>query len=699
MQAHTNSPVSTRREGRVAVVVIDAPPVNALSRAVRQGLRDAIREMDADDSIESIVLAGAQTRFIAGADLREMDLPPDEPFLPEVVEAVAALRQPVVAAIAGPALGGGLEIALACDLRLATPDASAGLPETRLGVLPGAGGTQRLPRLVGIARAIELTGEARILKAAEARELGLFDAIVEGDVVAAAIAAAPSVAKRRLSDFAPPKADVAAEQAAAAAAIKRGRGTPSVSEAVAIVRATATDSFQAGLQRERAAFLRARESPEARALRYLFLAAREAAKVPGLENAEPRTVRRVAVIGAGTMGSGIAVSLADAGIAVDLVEQSADAAKSGAERVNGIYDWQIKSGRLTEAVADERRSRINATHDWSITSEADLVIEAAFEDITVKAEIFQHLDQLARPGTVLATNTSYLDVNAIAATTGRPQDVLGQHFFSPANVMPLLEVVAADRTSPDVLATGLALGRRIGKLPIVARVCDGFIGNRIFAVYRRHAEYLLEDGASPQEIDAALEAYGFAMGPFAVADMSGLDIAWAMRKRRAATRHRNERYVSIPDRLCEAGRLGRKAGRGWFNYASGKAEPDPEVEAVIAQERDAKSVLPREFTADEIQRRILTVMANEGAKILSEGVSLRPSDLDLVFVNGYGFPRLKGGPMFAADQRGLAEVLDEVKAAAAVGGVGSEPASLLVELARQGSTFRDWQAMTRRERS
>ena len=314
-------------------------------------------------------------------------------------------------------------------------------------------------------------------------------------------------------------------------------------------------------------------------MRHLFLAEREAAKVPGLQNATPRAINRVAVIGAGTMGSGIAVALADAGIAVDLLEQNADAAKAGAERVKGLYDRQVKSGRLTAAAADERRGRVRATDDWAGVAGADLVIEAAFEDMGVKKDIFGRLDQLARPGTVLATNTSYLDVNAIADITGRPQDVLGLHFFSPANVMRLLEVVRADKTAPDVLATGLALGRRIGKLPIVARVCDGFIGNRIFAMYRRHAEYLLEDGASPQEIDAALEAYGFAMGPFAVSDMSGLDIAWAMRKRRAATRDPNERYVSIPDRLCEAGRLGRKTGRGWYNYESGKAQPDPEVDA------------------------------------------------------------------------------------------------------------------------
>ena len=683
--------VSIRRAGAVAVVRIDAPPVNALSRPVRRALLDALRGLGADASVEAVVITGTDNQFIAGADLREMSLPPDEPYLPEVVGAVEALEKPVVAAITGPALGGGLEIALACDLRLAAPRASVGLPETRLGLLPGAGGTQRLPRLIGVARAIELIGEARVLKAREALDIGLLDRVVEGDVVAAAVAAAPAAAKRRLSELAPRRADARAEEIAAAAAIKRAKGVPSVPEAVAIVRAAATEPFEAGLERERAAFLRLRETPVAQALRHLFLAEREAAKVPGLEAAKPRPVERVAVIGAGTMGAGIAVCLADAGIAVDLLERSADAADAGAERVRGLYDRQVKGGRLTEAAAEQRRNLIRATDDWAAAAEADLVIEAAFEDMAVKHDIFRRLDQLARPGAVLATNTSYLDVNAIAAVTARPQDVLGLHFFSPANVMRLLEVVDADRTAPDVLATGLALGRRIGKLPIVARVCDGFIGNRIFAAYRRHAEYLLEDGASPREIDAALEAYGFAMGPFAVSDMSGLDIAWAMRKRRAATRDPNERYVSIPDRLCEAGRLGRKAGRGWYSYGSGTAEPDPEVAAAIDDARAKRGVAPRRFTADAIQRRILAVMANEGAKIVAEGVSLRPSDVDLVFVNGYGFPRLRGGPMFAADHRGLAAVLEDVEATAVAGGAGSEPAPLLRELVRTGVTFAEWQ--------
>jgi 3-hydroxyacyl-CoA dehydrogenase len=432
------------------------------------------------------------------------------------------------------------------------------------------------------------------------------------------------------------------------------------------------------------------------ARQHLDAAERLAASVPGTDGLSPRSVDRVVVIGAGTMGSGIAVSLADAGFMVDLLEQDEAGAAAGLERVQGLYSARVKRGRLTEDAVAERVARIHASANWDAVSRADLVIEAAFEDMAVKRAIFTRLDALARPSTVLATNTSYLDVDAIAAATGRAGDVVGLHFFSPAHVMRLLEVVQGSRTAPDVLATALELGRRIGKLPIVARNGDGFIGNRIFAAYRRHAEYLLEDGALPDEVDAALTEYGFAMGPFAVADMSGLDIAWAMRKRRAATRDPAERYVGIPDRLCEAGRLGRKVGRGWYDYADGQAKPSPEVQAVIAAERARCGVQATHFAPAAIQRRILAVMANEGARVLEEGISLRPSDIDLVFVNGYGFPRERGGPMFAADRMGLDAVLAEVEAAHRTGGAGSEPSRLLVQLARDGTSFSAWQAERQR---
>jgi 3-hydroxyacyl-CoA dehydrogenase len=690
MSSHTTA-VTVTREGDVALVHIDYAPVNALSRPVRQGLLAAARALACDTSVKAVVIHGGPSRFIAGADIKEMDLPPDEPILPEVVAALEALPQPVVAAIDGVALGGGLEVAMACDLRLATPKASVGLVETRLGILPGSGGTQRLPRLVGTAKAIELIGEARVLRAPEAARLGILDEVVEGDLLAEAVRRAPGTAKRIVSGLPVPPGDAAAEDAAAQAAIKKGKGVPAIAVVVTLLRETAAMDFAAGLKREREVFLPLRASDEAAALRHLFLAEREAARVPGLEGVAPRAVAQAAVIGGGTMGSGIAMAVADAGLPVTVIERDAEAAAGCAARLRDAYAKQARSGRLSEAVAAERTARITPTADWSALAGADLIIEAAFEDMAVKEDIFRRLDAVARPGAVLATNTSYLDPDEIAGFTGRPQDVLGLHFFVPANIMKLLEVVRGVKTAPEVLATGLAFGKKLGKLPIVSGVCEGFIGNRIYAVYRRHAEYLVADGASPREVDAAMEAYGFAMGFFAVSDMSGLDIAWAQRKRRAATRDPGERYVHVADRLCEAGRLGRKTGSGWYNYASGKAEPDPAVDALIEAERRQAGINPRRFSAEEIQNRLLAVMANEGAKILSEGISLRPSDIDLVFTNGYGFPRLKGGPLFAADRRGLRAVLAEVEAAAQAGGAGSGPAPLLRELAGNNSTFKEWQ--------
>jgi 3-hydroxyacyl-CoA dehydrogenase len=686
-----NAAVSITREGAVAVVRVSYAPVNALSRPVRQGLMEAARRLAADASVRAVVLHGGTGRFIAGADIKEMDLPPDEPALPDVIAALEAIPQPVVAAIDGFALGGGLEIALACDLRLAAPKASVGLVETRLGILPGSGGTQRLPRLVGTAKAIELIGEAKVLRAPEAVALGILDRVVEGDLLAEAIRLAPETTKRRVSVLPIPPRDEAAEEAATQAAVKKAKGVPAVAAVAALLRETATMDFPEGAKRERALFLPLRASPEAAALRHLFLAEREASRVPGLEGVAPRKVERVAVIGGGTMGSGIATAVADAGLPVNVIERDADAAEACAARLRDTYGKQVKSGRLTEAAAAERLALVAPVHDWNVLAEADLVIEAAFEEMGVKADIFGRLDAVAKPGAILATNTSYLDPDAIAGFTSRPQDVLGLHFFAPANIMKLLEVVRCAKTAPDVLATGIAFGKKLGKLPIVSGVCEGFIGNRIYAVYRRHAEYLMADGASPREVDAAMEAYGFAMGIFAVGDMSGLDIAWAMRKRRAATRDPGERYIAIADKLCEASRLGRKTGSGWYDYASGKPQPDPAVDTIIAAERAAAGITPRSFTQEEIQKRLLAVMANEGAKIVAEGISLRPSDIDLVFTNGYGFPRLKGGPLFAADQMGLGSVLAEVEAAAQAGGAGSEPAPLLRELAENNKTFKEWQ--------
>jgi 3-hydroxyacyl-CoA dehydrogenase len=460
-----------------------------------------------------------------------------------------------------------------------------------------------------------------------------------------------------------------------------------------MIRNAAALPFQKSVAIEREEFLRLRESEEAKALVHLFFAEREVRKVPGIGAVKPRDVKRVAVIGAGTMGAGIAISFADAGLPVSVIERDDTAAAAGAERIRAIYKRQVESKRIAAEKADERAARISVTDDWSTIGVADLVVEAVFEDMKVKLETFQKIDALAPQEALLATNTSYLDLDAIAAATRRPERVVGLHFFSPANVMRLLEVVRGRATAPLALATALEVARRIGKLPVVAGVCDGFIGNRIFAVYRRHAEYLALDGAPIETIDRAVENYGFAMGPFAVSDLAGLDIGWAMRKRRAATRDPKERYVEVADRLCEQGRFGRKTGRGWYLYPEGgKRVTNPEVAALFAAERVVKGIIPRDFSEDEIVRRLISMMANEGAKVLADGIALRASDIDLVFVNGYGFPAERGGPMFAADSRWLREVLKDVEEAASAGGAGSEPAPLLVELASSGSTFAEWSA-------
>jgi len=689
-----SSPIRIQRVGTVAIVTIDNPPVNALSQAVRRELLAAFETFAADARMTGIVVAGAGRDFVAGADIREMDLPLLDPGLPEVILAMEACPHPIVAAINGNALGGGLELALACDRRLAAPDATVGLPEVKLGIIPGAGGTQRLPRLVGVAEAIGLIAAGRRLRAPEAAALGVVDRVVEGDLVEAAKKEAAEGSKRRLSALSAPADDAAQIDKAVAEASRAARGVPAVGKAVEMVRLAATIPFSDALRIERETFLALRDSPEAKALRHLFFAERNAQKVPGIAGVRPRPLARAAVIGAGTMGSGIAVALADAGLPVAVVERDTAAVAQGRERVRAIYDRVVAGGRLASGAAEERFARISFGDDWSALAGADLVIEAVFEEMNIKLETFRHLDAIAKPGAVLATNTSYLDVDRIAAATRRPQDVVGLHFFSPANVMRLLEIVRGKATAPDVVATGFALARRIGKVAVVAGVCEGFIGNRIYSTYRRQMEYLVEDGAWPEDVDRAIEAYGFAMGPFAVSDLSGLDIGWATRKRRAASRDPRERYVAIADRLCEQGRFGRKTGRGWYRYPEGakKPVPDPEVRALIEAETARRGIARRAVTADEIQRRALAAMINEAAKILAEGIAQRASDIDLVLANGYGFPGIRGGPLFAADARGLGSVLADVEAMHAVSGFGSEPAPLLVELAGTGSSFAKWDA-------
>lgn len=633
--------------GRVLVVTIDNPPVNAASAAMRAGLAAAIAHANDDAAINSVVLTGAGKIFVGGADITEFGKPPIEPILPDICMQIENSAKPVIGALNGAALGGGLEIALACHFRIAIDTASVAFPEVKLGLIPGAGGTQRLPRLTGIPVAVDLIGSGRSVKAAEAKRLGIVDAVVGGDLVLKALDVARRTdGFRKTGSLAVPPASADDVEVASRKVTGKARGQIAPGVAVGLVAGTQAMTLEAGLAEERAAFLRLKDSPESAALRHVFFAEREAAKVAGLEGAVPRSIKTIGIVGTGLMGSGIAVAALDAGYRVIGVEQSEEAANKGRERIASILERNVKSGRLDEAGLSDRMSRLSVEGSLQALANADLVIEAVFDDLAVKTELFQKLDVIVRPDAILATNTSYLDPDRIAAATAHPGRVLGLHFFSPANIMRLVEVVRCAATEPVVLATGFAVAKQMRKLPILSGVTEGFIGNRIFSAYRKEAEFLVEDGAEPQEIDAAMESFGFAMGPFSVFDLAGLEIAWARRKRQAATRDPQERYVDIADKLCEAGRFGQKSGKGWYSYEGGKKVVDPDVTALIAASRATKAVAPRQFAGDEIVTRLLDAMATEGQRLLDEKIAARPGDIDLVLINGYGFPAHKGGPMF-----------------------------------------------------
>lgn len=639
---------ATTRNG-ILVVTIDNPPVNATAADVRLGLSRALAHAEAEGAISGVVITGAGKTFIGGADIKEFGKPAIEPTLPNVIERIEALSKPVVAALNGAALGGGLELALACHYRIASTAAQLGLPEVKLGIVPGAGGTQRLPRLIGIPSAIELIASGRITKAGEALSLGILDEIAETDLVGVAINAAHKLMGtplRMTGELAIASADPAEIEKVSSKLLAKARGQKAPAEAVRLI-ASSHRPLGEGLADERATFLTLRDSREAAALRHVFFAEREASKVAGLEGVEARPVGTIGICGLGLMGSGIAVAALGAGYTVIGLDQTPEAAEKGRERITGLLERNLASGRLDRNGFDAQTARFSITATDADLSSCDLVLEAVFDDLDVKIDLFRRLDKAIRPDAILATNTSYLNPDEIAAATAYPERVLGLHFFSPAHVMRLLEVVRCRETVPDVLATGLNVAKRLKKLPVVTGVTEGFIGNRIFSAYRREAEFLLEDGALPHEIDAALEDYGFPMGLFAVYDMAGLEIAWARRKRQAATRDPSERYVEIADRLCEAGRLGQKSGRGWYAYPDGKRTVDPEVTAIIEAERTKKGIVARNFSQAEIQKRLLDAMAAEGGALLAEGIAARASDIDLVMINGYGFPAHKGGPMFA----------------------------------------------------
>ncbi len=678
--------VTLQKHGDVGLIVIDAPPVNALSHAVREAIIGAVDALEADPALVAGVLACEGRTFVAGADIREFDAPAQPPATRDVAARIEASAKPIIAALHGTALGGGFELALACRGRIIAPDGRVGLPEVKIGIIPGAGGTQRLPRLGGVMLALDMATSGRHVSAQEALAAGLVDAIADDPRAAALAVAAGPVERKPVSALAVPPVDEGAFEEALGGVRRRAKGQVSPVRAAEAVAASRSLSFADGMALEAGISAELRHSDQARALRHLFRAERQAARPP--EGATPRPIQHPGVVGGGTMGAGIAIALVDSGLAVTFVEANNAAAEAAMNRIRAIYDRQVAGGRLTAEARAERLARITPATTPTVLAGADLVIEAIIENMDAKQALFRSLADICGPETILASNTSYLDINRMAAGIARPERVLGLHFFSPAHVMRLLEVVRAERTGAEVLASALALARRLGKLAVVAGVCDGFIGNRMFARWRQQCEYLLEEGALPEQVDAAMEAYGFAMGPFAVGDLAGLDIGWANRKRLAPTRDARARYVPIADWICEAGRFGQKTGAGWYDYPEGgKRRPSPFVTELVMRGAAARGLTRRDVPADEITRRVHAAMVNDAALILGEGVAARASDIDLVLVNGYGYPAWRGGPLHEADRIGAAEMLRRVEAMCEASGFGWAPAPLLRELVAAGRGF------------
>ena len=696
MSDPTHSAVALHRDGEIAVITVDSPPVNALSRAVRAGIVECLETAARDSAVKAIVLRCAGRTFIAGADVTEFVRPPEPPFVPDLVQAIEGATKPVVAAIHGTALGGGFEVALATHYRIALASAKVGLPEVKLGVLPGAGGTQRLPRLIGAPAALRWIVEGTHVPASEALRLGAVDEVVEDGLDAAAMTAARRLGAggaplRRTGSLPVPPLDAAALAEVEAGVQKRQRGLDAPAACIEAVRAATRVPLEKGMRLERELFLKLRTSAQSLALRHAFFGEREVAKVPGIgADIAARPVRTVAVIGAGTMGGGIAMCFANAGIPVTILESDAQALDRGMGIVRKNYAATAARGGMTEAERDRRMGLIRPTLDYADLAQADLVIEAVFEDIDVKRGVFGRLDAVAKPGAVLASNTSYLDIGKIASFTHRPADVVGMHFFSPANVMRLLENVRAPQTAPDVLATVMKVGKTIGKVAVMVGTCDGFVGNRMLAKRTREAFFLLEEGALPQQVDRVLTAFGFPMGPFAVGDLAGLDVGWRNRQSRAHLRSPAVRDCNLLDQVYALGRYGQKTAAGWYRYEAGSRTPiaDPAIEALIVAHSERIGMTRRAIGDDEILERCLYSMVNEAAFILEEGIAARPVDVDMIWLHGYGFPAWRGGPLFWADQVGLAKVLEGVeKYRAKFGDIFWKPAPWLVERAAAGRGF------------
>ena len=654
------SPISTRKHGDVLIILSNNPPVNALSTAVRQGLVDAIAEAEADDSVNAVVIACEGQTFFAGADITEFGKPPQNPWLPQVVDTIENCSKPVVAAIHGTALGGGLEVALGCHYRVADKSAKLGTPEVKLGLLPGAGGTQRLPRVAGVRKALEMTATGNPIGAKQAFDCGLVDRLAEGDLIPHAVAFAEEVRnirplsksserQERLAEADPNIFDEFRKENA-----KRFRGFDAPLKNIEAVRIATEKPFSEGVIEERKLFMELMSGEQSAAQRYFFFAERKASKIEGLpENTEPRPIRKVGVVGAGTMGGGISMNFLSAGFPVTIVEMGQEALDRGTGLMRKNYEASAAKGKLTSEQVEKAMGYLQPTLDFAALADCDLIIEAVYENMDVKKEVFGRLDKIAKPGAILASNTSYLNLNEIAASTSRPADVVGMHFFSPANIMKLLEVVRGDKTAPDVLLTAMGIGKKIRKVPVVAGVCHGFIGNRMLMPRQIEATKLLLEGATPEQVDRVHVEFGMPMGPFQMADLAGVDIGW----------HRDpNRIETIRDALCAIDRWGQKKGAGFYDYdEKRRPTPSPVVQQIIEDFAAENGVERREISDEEIVERTLYTMVNEAAKILEEGIAQRASDIDVVWVYGYGWPVYRGGPMFWADSVGLQKIVDGLK--------------------------------------
>lgn len=687
-----NDLISIERQGDIALVCIDNPPVNATSQAVRQGLQEAIEQLNAEGTTKAIAIYATGRTFVAGADIREFGKPPQPPALPDVYNVIEDSDIPVVAIMHGTALGGGLELGLASHARVGVVGLRVGLPEINLGLLPGAGGTQRVPRLAGIPMALDMSLSGRMVGAQEALEKGLIDRLETGDPRDLALAAAQDIIDGKLvarptCSLDTPKDDKTLNDTAAMLKAKQPHMF-SPHKIVEAVRASYLPRTE-GLKIERQAFWDSMQTPQRAGMIHAFFGERAVSGIPEAKG-DTREINKIGVIGGGTMGSGIATSCLMAGIPVRLIEVAQDGLDRGIATITKNLEGGVKRGKLSEAKKDAALAALQPSLAMEDLADVDLVIEAVFENMDVKKDIFGKLNTICKDGAILASNTSYLNVNDIADCTDRPQDVIGLHFFSPAHVMRLLEIVQGAKTAPDVLATGFAMAKRLKKVGVLAQVCDGFIGNRILAHYSKNASFMVLDGATPQQVDDALEGFGFAMGPHKVGDLAGLDIGWANRKRTAETRDPADRYAGdVADRICENGWFGRKTGQGYYIYGNGGPIPNPEVAKIIDAVRGEKGITPKDFTDQDIVDRYMTAMIAEATRVVEEGIAKRPLDVDMVFVFGYGFPRHRGGPLHYADTIGAAELVRRINEYAKEDSRYWKVPALLQKMTDDGSTFAD----------